>query len=125
MATVEHDIRYRVLHVEDDTFVAALVQATLGDAGFDVDWHSNGETALAAAREADYGAYLVDLGLPGMRGSELAEQLRGLSAGVPIVYVTGEPELVQGEPWVLAKPFPPSALVEMLGCAVGVARRAA
>jgi DNA-binding response OmpR family regulator len=117
----------RILHVEDDSFAAALVEATLGDAGFDVDWFSTAQAALDAAGAADYDIYLLDVGLPGSSGLLLAEELAGVDAGVPIIFVTGTPEDVPARRnlSVVPKPFAPSALVAAVQTAAAGRARAA
>jgi len=81
--------RGRVLHVESDRFSAALIEATLTDAGFEVDWFSCGRIALDAARNAAYDLHLVDTALPD--GDRLADDLTRLRPRVPTVLVCTSP----------------------------------
>jgi len=83
------DGRGRVLHVESDRFSAALIEATLTDAGFEVDWFSCGRIALDAARNAAYDLHLVDTALPD--GDRLAADLTRLRPRVPTVLVCTSP----------------------------------
>lgn len=83
------DAPVRVLHVEPDRFAAALIEATLTDAGFEVDWFSCGRIALDAARNDAYDLHLVDAALPG--GDLLAADLTRLRPRIPTVFVRTSP----------------------------------
>lgn len=116
----------RVLHVERDTFVAALVNATLQDAGFDVDWHPNPDAALAG-EPAKYDVCLLQGDVVAARGRTTTETVARLARGAPIVFLTDRLEAGARIPRVstLSKPFSPRALVEAVETAVQKGRRAA
>ena len=116
-----------MLHVERDTFVAALVYATLQDAGFDVDWYPNPDTALAGEPAAEYDACLLQGDLVGTRGRTTAETVAMLARGAPIVLLTDTLEGGARIPRVsmLPQPFSPCALVEAVETAVQKSCRAA
>jgi DNA-binding response OmpR family regulator len=115
-----------VLHVERDTFVAALVNATLQDAGFDVDWHPDPDAALAG-EPARYDVCLLQGDVVGARGRTTPETVAMLARGAPIVFLTDRREAGARIPrvWTLSQPFSPRALVEALETAVQKGRRAA
>ncbi len=112
--------RRRILYVEDDAFLAALVEATLADAGFDLEWFSCAELALAAAANEQFDLYLLDLKLPRMPGDELARRLRALTPGVPIVFVSGDEALLGTlvSRSVVRKPFYENELLEAVAAAL-------
>jgi CheY-like chemotaxis protein len=66
----------RVLVVEDCPETAATLTECLQRHGYVVSVASDGPTALAAARTLQPDAILLDIGLPGMDGWEVVEQLR-------------------------------------------------
>ncbi|HET9471557.1 MAG TPA: ATP-binding protein [Usitatibacter sp.] len=66
----------RILLVEDNADARDMVQAVLALAGHDVRPFSNGEAALAEARRFRPDVAIVDIGLPGMDGHEVARRLR-------------------------------------------------
>lgn len=77
----------RVLLVEDDTELAALVVEYLGAHGFAVDVTADGDAAIAAVRQAPPALVLLDVLLPGTDGLEVCRVIRGGYDG-PIVMLT-------------------------------------
>lgn len=69
----------RVLVVEDNRDAGESLVELLEHWGFDVRWVSDGETALRAAPEHEPHVALVDIGLPGIDGFQVARGLRGMS----------------------------------------------
>jgi CheY-like chemotaxis protein len=68
--------RKRVLVVDDNVDSAEMMSTLLEMHGHDVRMAHEGETALAAAREFEPEVGLLDIGLPGLDGYELASRLR-------------------------------------------------
>lgn len=106
-----------VLVVEDEMKIARVVRDYLTDAGFDVIVASSGEAALASARGSKPDLVVLDLGLPGVDGLDVARELRG-SSRVPIVMLTARGEetdrivgLELGADDYVVKPFSPKELV--------------
>ncbi len=58
----------RVLVVEDDARIASEVERALRAAGYVVEMVADGEEAWFRGDTEDYGAIVLDLGLPGMDG---------------------------------------------------------
>src|SRR5215210_4478274 len=117
-----------VLVVEDEMKIARVVRDYLTDAGFDVIVASDGEAALASARGSKPDLVVLDLGLPGVDGLDVARELRG-SSRVPIVMLTARGEeadriigLRLGADDYVVKPFSPKELVARVDA---VLRRAA
>jgi len=77
----------RVLVVEDEPKLAALLADYLRAAGHEVECVGDGRVALQAWTERRHDLVLLDLMLPGMDGLSLCRQLRALT-GVPIVMLT-------------------------------------
>jgi two-component system, OmpR family, response regulator len=78
----------RVLLIEDDRMVGNAVEQALKDAAYAVDWVTDGETAIQAARSESYELALLDLGLPKADGREVLRQLRSLGRKLPVIIVT-------------------------------------
>jgi two-component system OmpR family response regulator len=102
----------RVLVVEDELRMAALLKRGLQEDGYAVDVASTGTDAVWRATEFDYDAVLLDLMLPGMDGVEVCRQLRGASRWVPVLMLTARDAvedrvrgLDAGADDYLAKPF--------------------
>jgi len=106
-----------ILVVEDETKIARLVRDYLEHAGFEVLVAGDGEVALASARRSRPDLVVLDLGLPGRDGLDVARMLRQTS-GVPIVMLTARGEEVDrvvglelGADDYVVKPFSPKELV--------------
>ncbi|MFC5441489.1 two-component regulator propeller domain-containing protein [Rhodanobacter ginsenosidimutans] len=81
----------RILMVEDDAIVAAVLRGLLEQQGHDVCHVANGLAALAELPHAQFDVVLLDLDLPGVDGFQIARLIRQREpAGqrVPIVAVT-------------------------------------
>jgi diguanylate cyclase (GGDEF)-like protein len=65
-----------LLVVDDDPFIARLLEIELKAAGYDVRVASDGEQALTAAQERPPNLVLADVMMPNMDGFELTRRLR-------------------------------------------------
>ena len=110
----------RVLVVDDEPDIVALVAYHLAKAGYRVSTAASGGEALAAAREEHPALIVLDLMLPEMSGFEVLEQLRADDAtrGVGVLMLTArreEPDRIRGLSLgaddYLAKPFSPQEMV--------------
>lgn len=82
--------RARVLLVEDNADGAATMEQLLQNMNADVRVAATGEEALDAAERFPPELVLLDIGLPGMSGYEVASRLRALLGGdVRLVALTG------------------------------------
>ena len=78
----------RLLLVEDDTMIGRAMRQGLGDAGFVVDWVTDGKAAELALANGVYDLVLLDLGLPGKDGMALLRELRRRGDAIPVLVVT-------------------------------------
>jgi two-component system CheB/CheR fusion protein len=65
-----------IVIVEDNPDIAELMQITLKQAGYQVNTFADGVSALAAVPDLKPDAVLLDIGLPGMDGYELAAEMK-------------------------------------------------
>ena len=81
----------RILVVEDEALISAMVADALEEQGFTVHVVSNAADALRHIQSgARVDALFTDVNLPGgMDGSELATRVRALRPDLPIVYASG------------------------------------
>lgn len=112
----------RILTVEDEPEVLDLVRAMLTHAGHSVVGAASGREALELFARDGVDLVITDLGMPGMTGLALAEQLKA-QRPVPIVLMTGWAEdlddvTAAGVDVVLAKPFTREKLFEAIAHAV-------
>jgi len=106
-----------ILVVDDEPQIAGIVSDYLRLAGFDVIVAGDGVRALQAARGRRPDLVVLDLGLPGLDGLEVARSLRRESE-VPIIMLTARVEeddrlsgLEIGADDYVTKPFSPRELV--------------
>ena len=83
-----------VLVVDDDASIIAVIRDALEDEGYQVVSAVNGQ-ALPIARDAQPGAILLDIMMPGMDGVEVSKRLRAdpLTAHIPIVVMSAHSNL--------------------------------
>ncbi len=107
----------KILLVDDDPRLRALVRLALERAGFAVVTAGDGQSALIhAAREAP-DLVVLDIGLPELDGFEVCRRIRARSA-VPILFLTARDDEIDrvlgfemgGDDYV-TKPFSPRELV--------------
>jgi DNA-binding response OmpR family regulator len=109
----------RVLIVDDDPDIRALITYRLTASGYDVIAADDGEAGLAAAREHAPDLVLVDWMMPRLTGVELCTRLRAdpATAGIPVVLLTARTDDVAmrggreaGVDEYITKPFSPREL---------------
>lgn len=85
----------KVLFVEDQQTVAALVALELEQAHLRVITVPNGEAGLELAREQRFDLILLDQWLPGMDGLEICRRLKSDAAlqDIPVMFFTAYPGL--------------------------------
>jgi CheY-like chemotaxis protein len=103
-----------VLVAEDDAGVRAFIVAVLEGQGHRVVAADSGEEALRLLAGEPARLAVLDLGLPGMDGFAVRDNL---DADVPVIMVTGDPDTARArdpELCVLPKPLAPEALERAL-----------
>jgi DNA-binding response OmpR family regulator len=107
-----------VLVVEDERAIADLVRLYLAREGFGVHVEADGAAGLAAARRLHPVAIVLDVGLPGLDGTELCRRLRADGDWTPVLFVTARDDEVDrvlglelGADDYVTKPFSPRELV--------------
>lgn len=78
----------RVLVVEDEIKMAALIRRGLEREGYAVDMAADGAEALWAAREQDYDAIVLDAMIPAPDGFAVCRTLREEGRWAPVVMLT-------------------------------------
>jgi two-component system phosphate regulon response regulator OmpR len=120
----------RVLLVDDDDRLAAMLATYLGGHGYVVERRADGASGLAAAHKSAYDAVILDVMLPDTDGFDVCRKLRA-SSSVPVLMLTARGEdtdrivgLEIGADDYLPKPFNPRELVARLGAVLRRARPA-
>lgn len=107
-----------VLVVEDEKPISDLLRLYLTREGFGVHAEFDGVGGLTAARTRHPVAIVLDVGLPGMDGTEVCRQLRAEDNWVPVIFCTARDDEVDrvlglelGADDYVAKPFSPREMV--------------
>jgi DNA-binding response OmpR family regulator len=116
----------RVLVVEDESLIRELMVEALTDAGFEVDNAEDAHAASSLLESDGYNLIVTDLHLPhGVTGWQLAEKVHRETPRMPIVLVTGRPDILDELPAsniymaALPKPFTLRALVDLVRSMLG------
>ena len=118
----------RILLAEDERELGSWLVRALGQSGFQVDWVDDGRFVRHSLKSTRYDALILDLGLPGLGGREVLEDLREAGQRLPVLILTARDSLMErvdclhgGADDFLAKPF---ELTELEARLVALVRRA-
>jgi two-component system, OmpR family, response regulator len=117
----------RVLIVEDEPKMAALVRRGLREEGYAADVAATGSDALWMATATDYDVVILDVLLPGPNGFDVCRELRRSGVWSPVLMLTARDSvedrvagLDAGADDYLTKPF---SFVELLARLRALSRR--
>ncbi|CAB4861031.1 unannotated protein [freshwater metagenome] len=121
-----------VLVIEDERAISDLLRMYLSREGFGVHVASDGVTGLSFARTLHPVAIILDVGLPGIDGTEVCRQLRAEGDWTPILFCTARDDEVDrvlglelGADDYITKPFSPREVVARVKSVVRRSMRAA
>jgi len=78
----------RVLIVEDDAELRAVLARGLAEESFDVSMAANGAEAMRALGRDQPDALIVDIGLPDADGRDICQALRARGVQAPVLFLT-------------------------------------
>ncbi len=113
-----------ILFAEDDPLIRMIMAEELMEAGFDVCVAGSGEAALNLLKDvlSKMRLLVTDVHMPGpTNGIDVARAVHRLRPDVPVVYMTGRPDVLRVEEnrlrygdVLLSKPFTPSRLIAVV-----------
>ena len=119
------DRRQMVSVVDDSDSVRESLPDLVREFGFDSRAFSSAEEFLASGTAGETNCLILDVGLPGMSGPDLQQELKRLGLSIPIVFITAQgdaalrPRLVAlGAVACLFKPFNDDALLDAINLAL-------
>ncbi|MCU0783009.1 MAG: response regulator [Verrucomicrobia bacterium] len=117
----------RILVVDDEPFVCDAVKMMLEFDGHKIETAGSGLDALAVLEKASFDLVITDFSMPGMKGNELAAQIRSRNPKQPVVMITAYAEMLAANntpldavDCLISKPF----LLEDLRAAIAKATAA-
>lgn len=116
--SAEREQRGVILVVDDEPSIADVLRLYLAREGFGVHVATDGPTALAEARRLRPSAIVLDVGLPGLDGTQVCRQLRADGDWTPVLFCTARDDevdrvvgLEMGGDDYITKPFSPREVV--------------
>jgi DNA-binding NtrC family response regulator len=113
--------RASIIVIDDDEGIRTSLANILSSRGYAVDTAGDGREALMKYREHDYDLALIDIILPGLKGTELLKETPRGAPDMLKVIVTGFPDLWnaidsvnEGADAYVIKPFEVSELMDTI-----------
>ena len=113
--------------VDDSDSVRESLPDLLRYSGFDVQAFASAEAFLASGTAGATTCLVLDVGLPGMSGPDLQQELKRRGQDIPIVFITAQgekslrPRLIgRGAAACLFKPFSDTELLDAVNGALGM-----
>jgi FixJ family two-component response regulator len=110
--------------VDDDESVRESLPDLLREFGFTAQAFSSAEAFLASDYLGQTSCLVLDVGMPGMSGTDLQRELARQGQRIPIVFITARKDetvrarvLAEGAVECLFKPFSDTALLDALNAA--------
>ena len=118
--------RARISVVDDNESVRESLPDLLQHSGLDVDAFASAEAFLDSQAIGQTSCLILDVGLAGMSGPDLQQELQRRGQHIPIIFITAQgdkslrPQLIgRGAVAVLFKPFSDTALLDAVNSALG------
>lgn len=110
--------RSKILLLEDDNELGSTIVEILEDAGYDVDFATDGTEAAELTFDNTYDLYIFDINVPQINGIDLLKDLRNADDNTPTIYITALIDLDSiskafdaGAEGYIKKPFMPEELL--------------
>jgi FixJ family two-component response regulator len=98
MAMADHPRRSIVAAVDDDQRILESLEMLLESADYEVRLFSSANALLESAGLGEIDILISDIGMPVMDGFELGRVIQAARPGLPVILVTGRPDLLNRPP---------------------------
>ena len=82
--------RTKVFYVEDELFLARIVKESLESRDFEVFMEHDGTKAIDLFKKSQPDICVLDVMLPNKDGFEIADEIREIDEGIPIIFLTAK-----------------------------------
>ncbi len=113
--------RHHILAVDDDPVILEIYARAFDDTPYDVSVAADGPAALALARQDQPDIVLLDVQLPGLRGSELLPLIKQSCPDTSVIVVSGQTSVAEARRFLangafdfLPKPFSLKHLLDVV-----------
>jgi len=116
-------MKKKILIVDDEKDILALLEKRLLNYGYDVVKAENGKDAIVIARAQHPGLIILDILMPGMDGAQTADVLKNdaTTKDIPIIFLTclvtkdeEKEEHIRGGKYYIAKPYNPDEILNVI-----------
>ena len=116
----------RVMVVDDEALLRALLLDCLTVQGYEVAAFGSGAEALHAVSTFQPDVIVVDMRMPGLSGTQVRDELQRKGVTVPVILISGTPEPTDSGGFfaALKKPFNLTTVAEVVAAAVNHRRTA-
>ena len=125
MTTTGHPRRLVIAVVDDDRSVLESLEMLLASAEYDVRSFSSATALLESGSLREIDCLISDVGMPVMDGFELARTVQAARPELPVILITGRPDLLNRSPLdvpghyrLFKKPFNGPELLTTVGDAL-------
>ena len=125
MTATGHPRRFVIAVVDDDRSVLESLEMLLASAEYDVRLFSSAAALLESIGLREIDCLITDIGMPVMDGFELARTVQAARPELPVILITGRPDLlnrapldVPGQYRLIKKPFDGPELLRTVGVAL-------
>lgn len=110
----------KLLLVDDEEKFISRLAERLQLRGFEADWATTFEDALARVRTKKYDVAVLDVKMPSMSGIDLKNEIESITSGIKFIFITGHGSeqdydtVCQEAVCCIIKPFKIETLVEKI-----------
>jgi CheY-like chemotaxis protein len=117
----QSDKKARILIIEDEEEIRQLLRDIVVSQGHEAEVAFDGKRGLELLRNGEFDLVCTDLGMPGMSGWQVAEEIRHMGKKVPVAVITGWSVQLnetgmreKGVDFIIQKPFQINQILQLV-----------